>query len=160
MSRASREEIVGEKVQLSDEAAASRGVQARHEQMENGELRFRLTASDGSAYIRTVSTPYGAWQNSHYHNSVLETYIVQKGWVVFVELLSSGLSWQVMRQGDVYTTKPSVSHNLYVPADTILHTVKHGETHEENDWHSSPELDAETKSLSEAELEKMLAIVR
>src|SRR5690242_10293711 len=71
--------------QLSDKDAESLGIVTRHEQMDNGEYRFRLLASDGSAYSRTVAGDRGAWQNSHSHNTARETYIVQSGWMAFAQ---------------------------------------------------------------------------
>ena len=70
----------------ADEARAM-GVWTDHSEMPNGELRFRLKHDDGTAYSRTESTGRGGWQNSHYHRSVRETYIVQRGKMAFAELV-------------------------------------------------------------------------
>ena len=40
---------------LSPQETEALGVTTLHEEMDNGELRFRLRASDGSSYIRTRS---------------------------------------------------------------------------------------------------------
>ena len=138
---------------MQDLAAATRseGIRTRHERMANGEVRFRLLAGDGSAYIRTIAGRDGAWQNSHYHKSVVETYIVQRGWAALVELAGDQPVWHILRSGDVFTTKPNVSHNIYMPPGSALHTVKHG-SGEQDDWHPCPKLDVLTKSLSEPEI--------
>ncbi len=60
------------------EEARSKGVSIEHNQMPNGEFRFRLKHEDGTAYIRTEVTDSGGWQKSHYHRGVRETYIVQR----------------------------------------------------------------------------------
>jgi hypothetical protein len=120
--------------------------------MANGELRFRLMANDGSGYIRTIAPATGAWQNSHYHQAVLETYIVQRGWIGFVELISGEAVWAVITAGEVYTTRPHIPHNVYMPANAILHTVKHGEVAGQPDWYESADLDAVTKTVTEAEV--------
>lgn len=143
---------------LTDEMARTFGVNARHERMNNGELRFRLMAADGTGYIRTVASESGGWQNSHYHNSVLETYIVQHGWVAFVELQGGDLTWRLLRPGDVHTTTTRVAHNLYLPGNGVIHTVKHGNNTQNLDWHASHDLDLRTKSISEDELKHDLGV--
>lgn len=140
------------KKSLTGNDARDRGIEARHEQMENGELRFRLMARDGSGYIRTIGPPEGGWQNSHYHDSVMETYIIQKGWVAFVELVDDCLLWRRLEEGDVHTTRAKIAHNVYVPAGIVMHTVKHGASEVNNDWFASADLDGRTKHLSEQEI--------
>ena len=39
------------------EAERQHGIVANHTRMPNGELRFRLNASDGTGYVRTESVP-------------------------------------------------------------------------------------------------------
>ena len=73
-----------------DEARA-KGVSTEHNEMPTGELRFRLKHDDGTAYIRTEATDRGGWQNSHYHRTVRETYIVQRGKMAFAELVDGAL---------------------------------------------------------------------
>ena len=53
-------------IDLADEY----GIETHHERMPNGELRFRLHGKDGSGYVRVISGPRGAWQNSHYHQQI------------------------------------------------------------------------------------------
>ena len=105
------------------------GITTRHSKMPNGELRFRLQHKDGSAYIRTVAGEDGGWQKSHYHLSVRETYIVQQGWLGYAEPGATGVTASLTRYepGDIFTTPPGVVHNIYLPADAVIHTVKHGE---------------------------------
>ena|ERR1022692_1952841 len=120
--------------------------------MDNGELRYRLVATDGSAYVRVEASADGGWQNSHYHKAVLETYIVQKEWAAFVELVDACVQWRIMMPGDVYTTRREVSHNVYLPARAVIHVVKHCGTGAGNDWYSDEMLDSRTKHLSEDEV--------
>jgi mannose-6-phosphate isomerase-like protein (cupin superfamily) len=135
----------------ADEAERIYGVTCPHERMPNGELRFRLTSSDGSAYIKTVSTPNSGWQNSHYHKHVYETYIVQSGWMALASLRDGCLVIERFTQGDLVTTKLDEPHNVYLPADAVIHTVKHGYS-EVRDWWPVTELDDRTKHLAEAEI--------
>jgi mannose-6-phosphate isomerase-like protein (cupin superfamily) len=136
------------------ELARPHGIRSHHEQMPNGELRFRLIAPDGSSYIRTVAGPQGAWQNSHYHNNLRETYIVETGWIVLAEWDSQVERLLLTRHtsGSIVTTPVTVPHNLYLAANTVLHTVKHGGVADVTDWHSAPTLDLLTKCITEAEL--------
>ncbi|MBS4194199.1 hypothetical protein [Lederbergia citri] len=64
---------------ISLEEARLSGIDLNFEIMNNGEERYRLVSSDGSSYCRTVGSRIGAWQNSHYHKSVSEFYVVQSG---------------------------------------------------------------------------------
>lgn len=132
-------------------AEQDHGIASKHEEMENGELRFRLNASDGSSYIRTESAEDSGWQNSHFHKTVRETYIVQKGWMAFASWKNNTLSLNKYEQGDMVTTEPMVPHNVYLPSGSVIHTVKHGEI-EEGDWYGHEGLDNLTKSLSESEV--------
>jgi mannose-6-phosphate isomerase-like protein (cupin superfamily) len=138
--------------EFSAELAQEYGVSAVHSKMDNGELRYRLVAADGSAYVRVEASAEGGWQNSHYHKEVLETYIIQKEWAAFVELDAGNAQWKIMKPGDVYTTRRQVPHNVYLPAHAVIHVVKHGGDGVENDWYSSEMLDSLTKHLSETEI--------
>ena len=100
------------------------GITSEHEKMPNGELRFRLKKDDGTAYIRTKRPEKGEWQNSHYHNKVRETYIVQKEWIGYAQLLNDIPQYNIYKKGDVFTTRPDVIHNIYMPANAVIHTVK------------------------------------
>jgi len=131
----------------------SHGLSFNKEVMENGELRIRLSSQDGSAYIRTESGHSGAWQNSHYHIDLEETYIVQKGWIGFAELVGGNLLLTIRNENSSFTVKPMVSHNLYLPANAIIHTVKHGRA-QQGDWYESKDLDVLTKHLSEVNIKK------
>jgi hypothetical protein len=141
-----------ERASISDADAAGRGITTNHERMANNELRYRLTAADGSGYIRTVASDEGAWQNSHFHKALRETYIVQSGWTALVELVDGELHWAILEAGDVFTTTPLTPHNVYLPGNAVLHTVKHGSSPDEVDWHASPELDTMTKGLDESQI--------
>ncbi|WEM45067.1 cupin domain-containing protein (plasmid) [Photobacterium sp. DA100] len=100
-----------------------------------------MKASDGSGYIRTrYPDAEGAWQNSHYHISTYETYIVQSGRILFAELQDGKALIKELTENEVITVKPGVHHNVFVTPNTDLHTVKHGAT-QVNDWHTSVELD-------------------
>lgn len=121
--------------------SVSDALQTNSEVMANGETRHRMKASDGSGYIRTrYPNAEGAWQNSHYHNSTYETYIVQSGKILFAELLDGKARIKEVTESEVITVKPGVHHNVYVFPNTDLHTVKHGAI-QANDWHASTELD-------------------
>ena len=52
-------------LKLTDKQALEFGIQPVHHQMDNGELRFRLTRDTGSSYILTLSAEQSGWQSSH-----------------------------------------------------------------------------------------------
>lgn len=142
---------------ISDAEAEVRGIWTSHEIMDNGELRYRLLSEDGSAYIRTVSGTQGAWQNSHHHKSVKETYIVQDGWMAYAELREGLLVGRVYEKDASVTTQPGIVHNVYLPKKAVIHTVKHGIALE-HDWHRSDEFDEMTKILLEEDIKKWKVI--
>jgi hypothetical protein len=136
---------------ISAEEARSLGIETVHQEMENGERRFRLVSSDGSSYIRTEASNVGGWQNSHYHAQLTEIYIVQSGWLVYAELSSEGkLSFKFMGQGENIIVYPSVHHNLYMSPHTVTHVVKYGSV--KADWFPSTELDKLTKHIPGSDL--------
>jgi hypothetical protein len=137
---------------ISADLAREYGVAASHNRMDNGEVRYRLVATDGSAYVRVEATADSGWQNSHYHKAVLETYIVQKEWAAFTELDDGKVVCRIMQPGDVHTTKPGVSHNIYLPAHAVIHVVKHGAATGETDWYSDELLDSKTRHLPEEQI--------
>lgn len=139
------------------EANERHGVTCRHGKMPSGELRFRLLKDDGTAYIRTESPPQGGWQNSHFHNKVRETYIVQQGWIGYAELVGDEARYYVYRAGSLFTTQPFVIHNVYLPADSVIHTVKHGEGRGEQRLEDdrTDRFTASTKEISEDVLLKL-----
>ncbi|MBO6573027.1 hypothetical protein GYB29_10590 [bacterium] len=121
-----------------DEAKSEYGISVRHSKMlTNNELRFRMNAEDGSAYIRTVTTKESqGWQNAHYHKHLRETYLVEKGWIGYVEKLNDKIVFKKFKSGELFTTIPLVAHNIYMPANAVIHTVKHSANKEltETDW--------------------------
>ncbi|WP_169091749.1 hypothetical protein [Paenibacillus sp. PL91] len=141
--------------QISEEEAHLLGIDTLHQEMDNGERRFRLVSSDGSSYIRTEASNNGGWQKSHYHKSLREFYVVQKGWLVYTEYVSDNkLVLKHLEQGESILVKPFVHHNLYMSAYTVTHVIKYG-GEIENDWYPSPELDKLTLHLPESELARM-----
>lgn len=121
-----------------DEAKSEHGISVRHSKMlTNNELRFRMNAEDGSAYIRTVTTKESqGWQNAHYHKYLKETYLVEKGWIGYVEKLNEEIVFKRFKSGELFTTIPNVAHNIFMPANSVIHTVKHSANKEltETDW--------------------------
>ncbi len=104
-----------------EDAERNHGITCEHEQlMPSGELRFRLKSKhDETAYIRTEAPPGGAWQQSHYHKKVKETFIVQSEWIGYAELHDDALEprYFTYRAGEMFTTPPEVVHNIYMSVD-------------------------------------------
>ncbi len=106
--------------------AFQNGIRTHHSREKNGEVRFRLFKDDGTAYTRTEANDTGGWQQSHFHESIRETFIVQRGWIGYAERLPGKVSVRVYKEGQIFTTEPLAIHNVYMPAHAIIHTVKHG----------------------------------
>jgi hypothetical protein len=141
---------------ISDQEAKDKyGVFTQHEMMDNGQRRFRLKMKNGSAYIRTESDKLGAWQKGHSHKCVRETYIVQKGWIAYVESVGRRLPRLTFYdKGDLFTTKLRIKHNIFMPANSVVHTVKYGSARGK-DWFKCPELDEVTERIPEKALRKL-----
>lgn len=138
--------------ELSAKEAEKYGITAKHDRMPNGELRFRLRNRDGSAYIRTEATSSSGWQKSHYHKSVRETYIVQSGTMALAEWIKENLRIRLFGPSEIVTTEPYVPHNVYLFANAVIHTVKHGDEGEVADWHADSSLDEKTTQLLESDI--------
>ena len=136
---------------LNDEEVGQAGVSTAHEELENGELRFRLRCRDGSAYIRTVAAAQGGWQAAHSHCCLRETYVVQEGWMALAELHDGTLRIRVLLAGAVVTVEPGVEHTVYLPGHAVIHTVKHGLAGV-SDWRGAPRVDELTAGVREADL--------
>ena len=132
---------------LSPREAEALGITTLHEEMDNGELRFRLRASDGSSYIRTQSSSNSGWQNSHLHRHVHELNVIQQGAMVVVEDREGELSVRVIRTGEFYLCPQNVPHNSYMAPGTVAHTVKYGQDLPQTDWVACPHLDKLCRTL-------------
>lgn len=139
------------------EAEERFGIRTYHNQMPNGEYRFRLLCGqDKTAYIRTQAAEGGAWQQAHFHERVTETYIVQSGWMGACELTNGFYCYRIFRENEIFTTNIGVVHNIYLPSGAIIHTIKHGPPGDTEDRISGTvETDAmtsETQKLNETDL--------
>lgn len=127
------------------------GVYTNHEQMDNGELRFRMLSNDGSSYIRGENRQQFVWGNSHSHKDLHEFIIVQQGFVVFAEMEEGGVSFRQLQAGDIFVSRRGVPHNHCFDENTVVHTIKFG-GEVLNDWIACPALDALTKHLTQREV--------
>ena len=124
--------------------------------MENGEKRFRqICLKDKTAYIRAEGGNVGYWQNSHYHKSIREVYIVQKGMILLAQYIEGNTKINRVEKGKIFNVEANVPHNVYMYPNTVLHTVKYGEV-EEYDWQEFKELDNILKNKTMEELEKYI----
>lgn len=138
---------------LTVEEVLVAGVTTDHEQMDNGELRFRLTGRGGTGYIRLEAGAKGAWGNSHHHLHTREVVVVEKGWIAIASLESGKtLRIAVYRRGDTFKLEPAPSHNAYIAGDSVIHVVKYESSSLGKDWFANPRLDAMTKHLREEEI--------
>lgn len=139
---------------ISFEEAKSLGVETAYHLMDNGEKRFRLINNDGSSYIRTEGSENGSWQNSHYHQTLKELYVVQQGWIAYAELDEQNqFSLRILEKDDSVMVPPLRSHNIYMSSLAVTHVIKFGGNREiKPDWFASPQLDLLTKHISEIDL--------
>lgn len=138
--------------EITIEKAKKYGIQNQHSIMENGEKRFRLICErDKTCYCRAESGKTGYWQKSHYHNSIKELYIVQKGNILFVEYIKNELKISKINEGEIFKVEPKIPHNVYMYPNTVLHTVKYGQI-EEFDWKPFSKLDEMLKDINIEEI--------
>ena len=124
---------------LSQKDAESYGIRTAHHEMDNGELRFRLTSERGSSYILTQSTAKNGWQNAHVHYRKNEFYLVEEGSVLIARLVDGELKIDKLEKHDSLHIPPNIPHNVLMSEGAILHTVKYGS--QDEDWNPCPELD-------------------
>ncbi len=149
-----KEDIKMEKQSIdADRARTEFGITANHENMENGELRFRLMGQDGNGYIRTVASEKGGWQKSHSHKEFKEAYVVETKWMaVAVKNAAGEPDLTIYRPGEVYITNLAEVHNIYLPPGAVIHTVKFGARTTKTSWIADEEFTLKTKEISEAEI--------
>ena len=132
--------------EIKDNELNKYGIFTKHHIMDNGEKRFRLIGSDGSSYIRTESSNNSGWQNSHYHTNIKELYLVQKGTIIFAELIDNKIKTKKYSEGEFFISQPNIPHNVYMFPNTITHTIKFGDC-SKTDWNESKELDNIIKTI-------------
>jgi len=129
------------------------GITSPHERMDNGELRFRLLCEDGNGYVRTLATSFGGWQNSHSHSAFREFYLIELGWIAFATPGSDARPIvQIFHPGDIYISPLGEVHNVYLAADSVMHTIRLGIRGVQPLWESAAWFDAQTQHLTEAEI--------
>jgi hypothetical protein len=138
----------------AERAQTEYGISADHECMETGELQFRLIGSDGNGYSRTVATKNGGWQNSHSHSAFQELYLVESGWIALATPSSTRKSphIRVLREGTSRVTLLGQVHNVYLSANTVIHTIRFGVRGAQPRWEAAPLFDPQTQSLSESDI--------
>ena len=139
---------------LSEQEVSARGIMLRHEKMDNGELRFRLAAPDGTCYIRCENPGGETWENSHSHAALQEWTVVQKGPVIYAEQYGEKTVYRLLDTWDTVITTPGIPHNICMGPDSVILTVKFGDC-ASPDWVPSELLDRRTKPLTFKQAQKL-----
>lgn len=113
--------------------------------MDNKEKRTRIICDDNTVFGRTEQSETSSWQNAHYHNNLLEMYIVQKGYIVLALKKDEEIMYKKLTENQYYNVETMTSHNVYMPSGSVMHTIKYGNVKEE-DWNYDEELDKITKN--------------
>jgi hypothetical protein len=87
------------------------------------EKRVYEKINDNDVYITTLSNT-NHWQDAHYHKLCKETYVIQKGKVIFVWKNKTGIECASFKEGSVVVFGNSIEHALFLPKDSIIHTIK------------------------------------
>jgi len=151
---------------LTFEEMRALGVAIDGRVMENGEKRYSLkVGQQGYIWTEPPAGEQPKWQNAHHHKGLRETYIVERGKIALAYRLldyePAGLI-QVFGPGEIFTNHPGEDHNVYLFAGSAIHTVQHGEPvpnpakTSKVDWYDAdPDFDAWSKSLTEADMERL-----
>lgn len=130
--------------------------------MDNGQTRRRVRMGDVAVTITT--TEVAGWEESHLHRGLRESYTVIKGRMGFsFESLEEDGERGVMllEPGDTVSSNPGAAHNVYLYAGTTIGVFVYGEPvgnpdKKGNDWWpAQDDFDAWSKSLSEADIERL-----
>ncbi|NMO98176.1 cupin domain-containing protein [Paenibacillus lemnae] len=141
---------------MSIEEAQLKGINVNFESLENGQIKYKLDGPEGSSYCRTVGAEKGSWQNSHYHQTLFELYVVQEGWIAYAEIDPAGkCEIRILEEGDTVIVEPFVHHNIFLSSNSIIHTVKYGKSSAGIDWFSSEKLDDYIQEFTEDEIIKL-----
>lgn len=142
--------IIGQEIELSLEIK------------QNGESSILITGNSDTnsfsyIYAQEPENELASWQSAHFHNHIVETWIVEKGiMIVYENVLNSENTYEeiIIKPGDIYTSKVGVSHNYYLLPGTITHTINISvDNHSfEGDWYLDEKLDEFTKKINMEEL--------
>ena len=123
------------------------GIRTHHTIMDNGEKRYRLISDkDKTSYIRTECQRSEELQKSHYHKHFKEMYIVQKGQIDIYQYIDKKIIKKHLVASEYLEIKNSIPHNVYTYPNAVIHTVKYGNSQDE-DWYAYPELDEMLKKI-------------
>lgn len=117
------------------------------EKMPNTETRYRIKIDNNTLYSITKSGEKLSWQNSHYHKECNELYLVQKGKALIIMQENEKISKKIIKEGEMITIKPNISHNIYMFEDTQTCVLKYGDV-KQNDWYSDEKLDNICKEIN------------
>ncbi len=137
----------------------------KHKVMENGEQRFSVKFPGGD-WTLTIAGRDGGWQNAHYHGGpqalegrgINEHYVVHERWVAVAMLdpRDSRPRITIIEANGQISFQPGEAHNIYLPPDAVISTVKSGESvgnpeKKGNDWWPQDRLDEWSKQFTTAE---------
>lgn len=133
---------------IEHEVLKQQDITMEHEQMPNGENRFRIKTTDNSMVSFCKSEKISGWQNAHYHKNLRELYIVQTGEVILViQDKENKIDYHLLHTGETYMVEPDVKHNVYLLEGASTCVIKFG-AQMEKDWFPAIELDKICKSLA------------
>lgn len=132
---------------ITDQNAYLNGISTKHEIMDNGQKRYRLTYNNVSTYIRSESPNENMWENSHMHSTIYEMYVIQEGMIFLAEYIDEKLVIKRYCTNEYCVSTPGIPHNTYIIANSIVHIVKFGDI-STNDWIPCERLDDITKKLT------------
>lgn len=129
---------------------------------DSGQFRFRVRHPDGVTFHLTHAGPKGAWEGSHFHKGLYETYTVINGCMAlaFQDPYDDDSACQIklFEPGESVTTIREETHNVYLYANTVIAVVGYGTAignpdRNNNDWWpASADFEQLTRGFSEADI--------
>ena len=110
-----------------------------------------------NGYVRTVASETGAWQNSHTHSEFQELYLVERGWMAMaVQGQNDTIPIiHLIHPGQTFISPRGQTHNVYLPGNAVIHTIKFGIREPTALFEPRPEFDRVTKILSEQDIRRL-----
>lgn len=146
-------------ISLSARALLLRGVKTSGQILENGISEIYNRSPDGTVYLRTEvpDGEIGLWQKSRGSNAPLENFLVQKGWVAYIELCNGQIVPMIRTSLTSFTGVPKYPYTLFVGPGTILHSIKLGaDTSDPPKNAENPETTAMLESMINQDFENKL----
>ncbi|MBL4683475.1 MAG: hypothetical protein JKY37_02705 [Nannocystaceae bacterium] len=97
--------------------------------------------NQGGKYIHTIAT-VDVWENAHFHGDAVETYILESGEAVLVQMKDGAAQPKQLTRGEAVSLPRNTHHKVWMKQGAKMHTVKAAAgAAEDARFRESPELE-------------------